>query len=60
MPMPTTTTEWSTTVIGDLDRAIADYDRNIEVDPHSANAYYSRGLAHFDKGDLDQAVADYD
>ena len=45
---------------GDYDLAIADFDRAIELEPHSARSYYRRGLAYFAKGDHDQAIADFD
>ena len=44
---------------GDLDGAIADYNRAIELDPKDASAYYNRGNAKKAKGDLDGAIADY-
>ena len=44
---------------GDLDGAIADYDRAIELNPKYARAYNSRGNAKDDKGDSDGAIADY-
>jgi tetratricopeptide (TPR) repeat protein len=45
---------------GDLDGALADYNRAIKLDPHDATAYDNRGLAKMAKGDLDGALADYD
>ena len=45
---------------GDLDGALADYSRAIELSPQNATAYNNRGLAEITKGDLDGALADYD
>jgi tetratricopeptide (TPR) repeat protein len=44
---------------GDYDRAIADYDQAIRLDPKHTAAYINRGVAWNDKGDLDRAIADY-
>jgi tetratricopeptide (TPR) repeat protein len=44
---------------GDLDRAIADYDEAIRLDPKDAMAYYNRGLAFKAKSDLARAIANY-
>ncbi|MGP0089489.1 MAG: tetratricopeptide repeat protein [Xanthobacteraceae bacterium] len=46
--------------IGDNDRAIADFDEAIRLDPKYADAYNGRGNAYRNKGDLDRAIADYD
>src|SRR5215207_5534741 len=43
---------------GDLDRAIADYNKAIELRPRSARAYESRGSAYASKGVYTNAVAD--
>jgi tetratricopeptide (TPR) repeat protein len=43
----------------DTDRAIADFDQAIKVDPKFAKAYLKRGVAYDDKGDIDRAIADY-
>jgi tetratricopeptide (TPR) repeat protein len=43
---------------GDLDRAIADYNKAIELNPNYAPAYNSRGRAYTSKGDYVHAVAD--
>src|SRR5262245_53526331 len=43
---------------GDLDLAIADYTKVIELDPTRAAAYNSRGLAYASKGDYARALAD--
>jgi tetratricopeptide (TPR) repeat protein len=45
---------------GDNDRAIADYDQAIRLDPKLRSAYYNRGTAYQAKGDNDRAIADYD
>src|SRR5205814_265023 len=45
-------------VKGDIDGAIADFTRAIELDPKYGTAYNNRGLAKKNKGDLDGAVAD--
>jgi tetratricopeptide (TPR) repeat protein len=47
-------------VTGDSDRAIADYDQAIRLDPKYAVAYNNRGSAYQDKGDNDRAIADHD
>jgi tetratricopeptide (TPR) repeat protein len=44
---------------GDYGRAIADYNRAIELNPKLAKAYTNRGNAHHGKGDYDRAIADY-
>jgi lipoprotein NlpI len=50
--------EWAAK--GDYDRAIADYDAAIRINPKLADAYYNRGNAWGLKGDPDRAIADYD
>jgi tetratricopeptide (TPR) repeat protein len=45
---------------GEIDRAIADYDEAIRLDPKDANAYTNRGRAYFAKGNNDRAIAEYD
>ncbi|MGE5279744.1 MAG: tetratricopeptide repeat protein [Deltaproteobacteria bacterium] len=44
---------------GELDLAIADYGKAIELDPDYAQAYNTRGTAYGDKGALDLALADF-
>jgi len=44
---------------GDLDRAIADFTKAIELRPGLAKVYINRGKAHDVKGDHDRAIADY-
>jgi tetratricopeptide (TPR) repeat protein len=41
------------------DKAIAEYNEAIELDPKYADAYFNRGNANFNKGQYDQAIADY-
>ena len=43
---------------GDVDRAIADYSKSIELRPSYARAYESRGSAYANKGVYTNAVAD--
>ena len=43
----------------DYDRAIADYNRAIEVDPKYALAYSNRAIAYANKKDNGRAIADY-
>src|SRR5262245_36142509 len=45
---------------GDLDRAIADFDAAIRLDPGKAVAYSQRGNAWHSKGDQERALADYE
>jgi tetratricopeptide (TPR) repeat protein len=42
-----------------IDRAIADYDQAIRLDPDYTVAYIQRGTAYKGKGDNDRAIADY-
>ena len=43
---------------GDLDGAMADYNRAIEIDPKCAEAYINRGNAKSEKGNPDDAIVD--
>jgi len=45
---------------GDLDGALADYNKAMELKPGLAEAYYDRGLLKRAKNDLDGELADYD
>jgi hypothetical protein len=47
-------------VKGDLDRAIADYDAALKVEPASAEALNGRGTAWRAKGDRRRALSDFD
>ena len=44
---------------GDLDKAIQNYDKAIELKPDFFGAYNSRGIAYRRKGDLDKAIQNY-
>jgi tetratricopeptide (TPR) repeat protein len=43
----------------DYDRAIADYNKAIELRPKRAGVYSNRGRAYEKKGDNARAIADY-
>jgi hypothetical protein len=45
---------------GDLDSALASFDRAIEIAPRSSAAYLNRALAWRRRGNLDRALADLD
>jgi tetratricopeptide (TPR) repeat protein len=44
---------------GDIDRAIANFSKAIEIDPDYAEAYHQRGRAYYYKGQFDKALSDY-
>ena len=44
---------------GDVEKAMADYDRAIRLDPKFAIAYNNRGDALMTRGDIDKAIADF-
>ena len=44
---------------GDLDGAIADFNKAISINPNISEVYNNRGNARNDKGDLDGAIADF-
>jgi tetratricopeptide (TPR) repeat protein len=46
--------------IREYDRAIADFDASIRLDPASAWTFNNRGSAWYFKGDPDRAIADFD
>jgi tetratricopeptide (TPR) repeat protein len=43
---------------GDVDSAIADYTKTIEIAPNNVTAYENRGRAYASKGDYARALAD--
>jgi tetratricopeptide (TPR) repeat protein len=43
---------------GDWDRAIADYDEALRLDPKNAGAYAGRAAAYLRKGNVDRALPD--
>ena len=43
---------------GQWDKAIAEYNKAIEINPSYAEAYYNRGVAYGRKGQYDQAISD--
>jgi Flp pilus assembly protein TadD len=45
---------------GDLDRAIADFNEAIRLDPTDPHAYNNRGSAYENKGDHERAITEYD
>jgi tetratricopeptide (TPR) repeat protein len=46
-------------MIGDIDRAIADFTQVIRLNPTDAMAYNNRGKAYTDKKDYARAIADF-
>ncbi len=44
---------------GELDRAIANFDKAIALNPKFADAYNNRGVAYFGQGDKEKAIADF-
>jgi tetratricopeptide (TPR) repeat protein len=46
--------------MGDINSAISDFDRAIELDSENAFAYYKRAGVYLKKDDCDQAIADFD
>ncbi len=44
----------------DLQGAIADFNRALQLDPENAKAYGNRGIAKMEQGDCDGAIGDFD
>lgn len=45
---------------GQFDKAIADFNRAIELSPGDSTSYYCRGLAFYKMGEFDQAITDFE
>ncbi|WNZ10760.1 tetratricopeptide repeat protein [Streptomyces sp. 11x1] len=45
---------------GEYERALAEYDRAVALDPESADAYQGRGITHRRRGEYAAALADVD
>ena len=45
---------------GDSDKAFADWDQAIKLDPTDPINYYARGTAYYQAGEYDLAIADFD
>jgi lipoprotein NlpI len=44
---------------GDLERAISDYNKAIELNPEYANAFNNRGNTYYALGNIEHAIADF-
>jgi tetratricopeptide (TPR) repeat protein len=44
---------------GDMDGALADFNKAIELNPSLAQPYYNRGNVKAENNDLNGAIADY-
>ncbi len=44
---------------GEHDKAIAEFNQALAIDPNNPNAYIGRGVARFSKREYEKAVADY-
>jgi tetratricopeptide (TPR) repeat protein len=45
---------------GELEKAITDFTKALEINPQLAEAYKNRGTAQFVKGNTEKAIADFD
>ncbi len=43
----------------DLDRAISDWDKAIQLDPNFSAVYYNRGITYANRGETQNAIADF-
>jgi len=46
--------------LGELDKALADYDKMIEIDPKNAEGYVRRGFLYVESGKTQEAIRDYE
>jgi tetratricopeptide (TPR) repeat protein len=44
---------------GDHDRAIADFNKGIELNPQNSNNYFGRGITWHEKGEYNRAISDF-
>ena len=44
---------------GEIERAITDYTKVIQLKPDDPDAYYSRAMAYSSKGEIERAITDY-
>lgn len=51
---------WAYTLLGDSDRAVADFDKAIALDPALESAHRGKGIAHHRKGLYRDAIAAFD
>ena len=50
--------EWLHYDKGEYNKAIADYNKAIELNPKDADAYNNRAIAYYHKGNIEKACAD--
>ena len=45
--------------LGDLEKALADYNKSLEINPHYTNALNNREVVYLEQGHYDQALTDF-
>lgn len=50
---------WAYDELGEVDKAIEDYTRVIQIQPDFLDTYVARGYSYAKKGDLESAIEDY-
>ena len=58
MPRPTRAVQLLYTKLKQYDKAIADMNRILEIEPGDGNAFYNRGVIHLELKEYDLALAD--